>query len=304
MSRPAPTPSTGERSAPRRAWSVLELLRWTTAHFAQRGIESARLDAECLLAHALGASRLRLYLDFEKPVEEGERAVFRELVRRRAAERIPVSQLLGRKEFWSLPLRITPDVLTPRPETETLVAAALALLPPAGGAAPQVLDLGTGSGAIALALARERPDAVILATDLGEEALKIAQQNAEEFGMAERIRFAAGDGFGAVDGARFDLVASNPPYLDPARRSELPPELAHEPERALFAAEAGLGMLRRIAREVSDFLRPGGALALEHAPDQVDDVADACRAGGLVEIASHRDLGGRVRVTTARRPPG
>jgi release factor glutamine methyltransferase len=300
VTRTAASPAAAQDRAGR-SWSVLELLRWTTAHFAERGIETARLDAECLLAHALGATRLRLYLDFEKPITESERAVFRELVRRRSGERIPVSQLVGRKEFWSLPLRVTRDVLTPRPETETLVAAALELLPPSGGAPPQILDLGTGSGAIALALARERPDATIVASDLAEEALKIAQQNAEELGMAGRIRFVTGDGFGAVPELRFDLVVSNPPYLDRERRSELPPELSHEPERALFAAEAGLGMLRRIALEAAERLLPGGALALEHAPEQAEAVAQACREGGLDAPVLHRDLGGRARVTTARR---
>jgi len=304
VSRPVPAASGPSAASCSRSWTVLELLRWTAGHFAERGIETARLDAECLLAHALGSSRLRLYLDFEMPVNDAERAAFRELVRRRATLRIPVSQLVGRREFWSLPLRVTRDVLTPRPETETLVTAALALLPAAGTAAPRILDLGTGSGAIALALARERPDATIVATDLSEEALRIAQQNAEELGMAKRIQFAAGDGFEALAaGSRFDLIASNPPYLDPARRGELPPELAHEPELALFADESGLGMLRRIAARAADWLEAGGALILEHAPDQGDDVAEACRAGGLAQIGAHRDLGGRSRVTTARRSP-
>jgi release factor glutamine methyltransferase len=279
---------------------VLELLRWTTSHFAERGIESARLDAECLLAHALGTTRLRLYLDFEKPVEEPERAIFRELVRRRVAERVPVSQLVGRKEFWSLSLRVTRDVLTPRPETETLVAAALELLPPQGGAPPRVLDLGTGSGAIALALASERPDAAIVATDLSQEALKVAQQNAEELGMAGRIRFAQGDGFAAVPGQRFDAVVSNPPYLDPAERSTLPPELSHEPDSALFAGAGGLQLLRRITSEAPDWLECGGALILEHTPDQAQAVARACSEAGLTEIGLRRDLSGKPRVTTAR----
>lgn len=281
----------------RRAWTVLELLRWTTAHFAERGIETARLDAECLLAHALGSSRLRLYLDYDKPIAESERAGFRELVRRRAGERIPVSQLVGRKEFWSLPLRVTREVLTPRPETETLVAAALELLPEG---APRVLDVGTGSGAIALAIAHERPDARITATDVSEEALKLAQQNAEELGMAERIAFVAGDAFEATRGARFDLVVSNPPYLDPAGAAGLPPELRHEPAQALFSGEGGLAMLRRLAAGAAQWLEPGGVLALEHAPDQAAEVADACRLGGLTEIATRRDLGGKPRVTTAR----
>jgi release factor glutamine methyltransferase len=279
---------------------VLELLRWTTAHFAERGIETARLDAECLLAHALGTTRLGLYLDFEKPVFDAERAGFRELVRRRAAERIPVSQLVGRKEFWSLPLRVTRDVLTPRPETEILVAAALELLPPAGCTPIRVLDLGTGSGAIALALAKERPDLALIAVDLSQKALKVAQQNAEELGMAERIRFLAGDGFEPVKGLRFHAVVSNPPYVDPAQRTALPPELEHEPELALFAVEAGLGMLRRVAAEAPDWLEAGGALILEHAPDQADAVARACREARFGEVALRRDLSGKPRVTSAR----
>ena len=293
-------PAAQARSAERRAWTVLELLRWTTAHFAERGIESARLDAECLLAHALGATRLSLYLEFDKPLGESERAGFRELVRRRAAERVPVSQLIGRKEFWSLSLRVTPDVLTPRPETETLVTAGVELLR-RSGPAPEVLDLGTGSGAIALALAHERPDARITATDIRQEALKVAQQNAEELGMAERIAFVVGAGLAAVPGRRFALIASNPPYLDPRERASLPPELAHEPEVALFAGDGGLALLAELGRTAADWLSPEGALALEHAPDQAGAVAQACRDGGLTEVALHRDLAGRPRVTTARR---
>jgi release factor glutamine methyltransferase len=201
-----------------------------------------------------------------------------------------------------LSLRVSRDVLTPRPETEGLVAAALELLPQGNGEAPalEILDLGTGSGAIALALARERPGVRITATDVSATALSIAQQNAEELGMLDRIRFVAGDGFAAVPDARFDLVVSNPPYLDPAARGALPPELAHEPECALFAAEAGLGMLRRIAREAAGWLRPGAALALEHAPDQAAALAEALEAGGLGSLALHRDLSGNPRVTTAR----
>jgi len=284
---------------------VLELLRWTTAHFAERGIESPRLDAECLLAHALGVSRMRLYLDFDKPIHEAERASFRELVRQRSTQRVPVSQLVGRREFWSLPLRVSRDVLTPRPETETLVAAALERMPRGDASAAavlEVLDLGTGSGAIALALARERKDIRVTATDVSAAALSIAQQNAEELGMLDRITFAAGDAFAAVPGLRFDLIVSNPPYVDPAQRASLPPELAHEPECALFADDAGLGMLRRIARECAGWLQPGGVLALEHAADQAAAVAESLEAAGFTGLALHRDLSGNPRVTTARLP--
>ena len=199
-----------------RTWTVLDLLRWTTEHFRSRGIESARLDAECLLAHALGTERLQLYLEFDKPVPPRERGRFRELVKRRADERVPVALLTGRREFWSLPLRVTPDVLVPRPETETLVEVALRLLPDRESEA-RILDVGTGCGAIALALAKERPKARITATDISEAALAVAGENAAELGFENRIRFLVGDGFEPVRGERFDLVASNPPYLSPPR---------------------------------------------------------------------------------------
>jgi len=282
-------------------WTVLELLRWTTQHFASRGIESARLDAECLLAHALGSDRLRLYLDFEKPVEADERARFRELVRRRAGERIPVAQLVGRREFWSLALAVTGDVLSPRPETETLVATALALFPERE-AELAILDVGTGSGAIALALATERPQAHVLATDASPAALAVARANAEGLGLAARVRFAEGDLYAASGRERFDLVVSNPPYLADAEAHGLAPELAHEPRMALFAGPAGTEVLRRLAEGARHALRPGGAIVLEIAPVQAGAVAGFLAEAGLVEVATHLDLARRPRVVAARMP--
>jgi release factor glutamine methyltransferase len=286
-------------AAPERTWTVLELLRWTAGHFASRGIETARLDAECLLAFALGTDRLRLYLEHDKPVEAGERSRFRELVRRRADTRVPVAQLTGRREFWSLTLRVTPDVLVPRPETETLVAVALDLLP-RREAERSLLDLGTGSGAVALALASERPEARVTATDASPAALAVARENAEALGLAGRLRFREGDLFAAVPGERFEGIVSNPPYLAESEAAGLAPELQHEPRAALFAGADGLAVLRRIAAGAPEHLAPGGVLAVEIAPDQADAVAGAFRDAGLEGVAVRRDLAGRARVVIGR----
>ena len=283
----------------RENWTILELLRWTTEHFAKQGIETARLDAECLLAFALGVERLRLYVDFDKPVAKAERGGFRELVRRRAEQRVPVSQLIGRKEFWSLSLAVTKDVLTPRPETETLIEAALELAPGLDSELA-ILDVGTGSGAIALALASERPKARLTATDVSPAALAVARGNAERLGFANRVRLLEGDLFAPVAGERFDLVVSNPPYLSDAPGAAHAPELAHEPGVALYAPEQGLAVLRALAHGVGERLLPGGAFAFEVSPEQGERVAGWCREAGLLDVALRRDLARRVRVVSGR----
>ncbi len=244
-------------------WTILSLLTWTRHHFASKGIESARLDAECLLAHALGSERLQLYVDYDKPVSEAERARFRALVRRRARDRVPVAHLLGTKEFWSLAFEVGPDVLTPRPETETLVQVGLDLL--AEGES-KVLDVGTGSGCVALSIASERLAVRITATDLSQAALAVAARNAEALGLAERVRFACGSVFEPLEDERFDLIVSNPPYVSETLRPELAPELAHEPPEALFAGPDGLDVLRELVSGVGAWLAPGGAFAVEISP--------------------------------------
>ena len=285
-----------------RTWTVLDLLRWTTQHFSERGIETPRLDAECLLAFALGCDRLRLYVDYEKPVEEAERARFRALVKERAGARVPVALLTGQREFWSLPLRVTRDVLVPRPDTETLVAAALAAFPDRD-AEIAVLDVGTGSGAIALAIASERPKARVTATDLSAAALAVARDNAAALQLEDRVRFLEGSLFEPVAGESFDLVVSNPPYVAERDRATLPPELRHEPASALFAGPDGTDLLRAIAAQVGEVLAPGGAVLVELDPRQADAMVAWLREAGLAEIAVHRDAAGRQRVVSARRTP-
>jgi release factor glutamine methyltransferase len=282
-----------------KTWTTLELLRWTTEHFASRGIESARLDAECLLAHVLGVDRLRLYVDFEAPVGDSDRARYRELIRRRANERVPVAQLVGEKEFWSLPLKVTRDVLVPRPDTETLVTAALDLLPDPEARAT-VLDVGTGCGAVALAIAVERPRAQLVATDISQAALEIARENADVHGVANRFRWASGSLFEPVAGERFDIIVSNPPYVAESQRDELPPELAHEPAEALFGGWDGTALLAELVARAGAMLVPGGGLAVELAPEQAPRVADWCREAGLTEVKTYRDLNQRPRVVAAR----
>jgi release factor glutamine methyltransferase len=282
-----------------RVWTVLELLRWTTDYFERSGIDSARLDAEILLAHALETDRLRLYVDYEKPVHAEERDRFRALVQRRASERVPVSLLLGEREFWSLPFRVSGEVLTPRPDTETLVEAALSKVADVESAV-RILDLGTGSGAIALSLASELPHAEITATDLSMPALQIATENADHLHMRERVRFLAGDLFEPVASERFDLVVSNPPYVARDDEASLPPELSHEPEMALFAGADGLDVIRRLVAEAGNHLSPGGWLLFELSPEQIETAELELAKAGFSEIERRFDLARLIRVVGAR----
>ncbi len=302
-----------------KTWTVLELLRWTSDYFERHGIDSARLDAEVLLAHALETERLRLYIDYEKPVLPAERDAFRALVARRARERVPVSQLIGEREFWSLPIKVTADVLTPRPETETLVELALSkakAIVAAGASgssettngstesAPhlRILDIGTGSGAIALALASELPHAEITATDLSEPALQIAAENADRLHTRERIRFRQGDLFAPVASERFDLIVSNPPYIAEKDAGSCPPELSHEPGMALFSGADGLDLIRRLVAEAGEHLSRGGWLGIELSPEQAEAVSRTFLTAGFVAVERRFDLAGRPRVIAGQWP--
>lgn len=280
------------------SWTIRRVLAWTTQDFAGRGIDSPRLDAELLVAQALGVDRVRLYMDLDRPLVAGELAKIRELVLRRR-RREPVAYLIGKREFWGRSFEVSPAVLIPRPETETLIERALELLPE--DSSGPVLDVGTGSGCIAVTLAAERKALDIDATDVSEAALEVARRNAEKHGVAERVHWRRGDLFAAVPtGLRYALVVSNPPYVALRDRASLGPELDYEPEVALFAGEDGLTVIRRLIAECPNYLVEGGTLLLEIAADQGKRVLALLREAGFEETRVHRDLGGRDRVAEGR----
>ena len=256
------------------------------------------VDAQVLLSHALGRDRAWLAAHRDDALPPGQADAFFMLAQRRRAGE-PVAYLTGVREFWGLPLRVTPAVLIPRPETETLVELALEWLPRAG--APRVLDLGTGSGAIALAIARERPDAQVLATDASPEALAVALDNRDRLGI-RNATFAESDWYAAVVDATFDLVVSNPPYVALADPHLGEGDLRFEPASALVSGVDGLAALRGIVAGARAHLAPGGALAVEHGYDQSERVQALFREAGFTGIVVRRDLAGIARVVAGRAP--
>jgi release factor glutamine methyltransferase len=252
-----------------------------------------RLEAELLLAHALGVSRARLYAWPEHEPDAGERAAFERLVAARERGE-PIAYLTGRREFWSLDLAVTRDVLIPRHETELLVELALERIP--RDRAFRVADLGTGSGAIALAIARERPLARVTATDASAAALDIARGNAARLGI-DNVAFAVSDWFAAIGGARFEIIVSNPPYIASGDAHLAEGDLCFEPASALASGPDGLDAIRRIVADAPAHLADSGALLLEHGFDQAPCVRALLDAAGFDEVASIRDAGGHERVT-------
>ena len=254
------------------------------------------LDAELLLAHVLGKSRARLRSHPEEAGSAAESKRYTELVERRATGE-PLAYVIGRRDFWSLRLTVTPAVLVPRPETELLVERALALRHEEFG---RVVDLGTGSGAIALTLASERPGWQVVATDVSDEALTIARSNAESLDL-KRVQFFRGSWFEPLAGRTFDLIVSNPPYVaedDPAMQD---PALRHEPRGALTPGADAMASLRAIIASAPDYLERDGWLLLEHGSGQAAEVARELVARGLRHVRSHRDLAGHERMTEAQR---
>lgn len=255
-------------------------------------------EAELLLAHALGRPRAWLYAHGSDRVDTTVAVAYAALVARRLAGE-PIAYLTGRRGFWRFDLTVTPATLIPRPETERLVELALARLPP--DRPLRIADLGTGSGAIALALALERPQATVIATDASDAALAVARANACELGLGT-VEFRHGDWLAPLAGERFDLIASNPPYIaedDPHLQAG---DLRHEPVAALASGRDGLDAIRTIVRAAPAHLFPGGWLLLEHGWEQGEPVRAWLRDAGFIEVFTERDLEARERVTMGRAP--
>lgn len=292
---PAPPPPT--------VWTIKALLDWTADFLAKKGPapQSARLEAQILLAHVLGCKKIDLMVRFDEQPAEADRTAYKALIKRRV-DAWPVAYLVGFREFHLLPFEVTPAVLIPRPETETLVSEADRLIKPL--AAPAVLDLGTGSGCIAVGIAHGKKDARVTAVDVSPDALDVARRNAEKHAVDDRIAFLQGDLFGPVPaGTTFDLVVSNPPYVTPAELATLAPDVRdHEPRLALDGGPDGLAFYRRIAAEVGPFLKPGGWLLVEIGATQDEAVRAIVAERPELELGKTlRDAGGRPRVVCAKK---
>lgn len=303
-------------------WTVLDVVRWTTARFTERGLPSPRLDAELLIGHVLGLVRVQLYVQFERVLTPEELASLRDLIKRRQAGE-SVAYLVGHKEFWKFDFAVDARVLVPRPDTETLVEEAIARLgaplpgeaqPPPGEAQPQVdapkadaapppriADVGTGSGALAVTLAKLRADAAVFASDVSPTALEVARANAERHAAA--VTFVKGDLDAPLAAhAPFSLIVANLPYIPTADLASLPPDVRSEPALALDGGADGLDLVRRLVAAAPALLAPGGALALEIGAGQADATSALLRDAGFADIRTRKDLAGIERVVSGVKP--
>lgn len=286
-------------------WTIQRLLNWITDYFTKKGVDSPRLSAELLLCHVLKLERIQLYTLFDRVVSRTELDALHALVKR-GGEHEPIAYLVGRCEFYSLTLTITRDCLIPRPETELLVERAIDFLRRRSGS-QAALDLCTGSGCIAAAIAKETPDVQVVATDICQAALSVAAGNIETLKLAERVRLLAGDLFDPVikglDTPAFDLIVSNPPYVSEAEYEALDKNVRdYEPKHALLAGPDGLDVYRCIIARAVEFLKPDGALMLEIGYAQAHSVCDLLeQAGAFSSIRIEKDLSGHDRIAIALR---
>ena len=270
--------------------------------FRQADLDSPELDARLLIGHTLGLDHTALTIEGDRSLGDDAARVLAPLVARRLS-REPIARILGLQEFWGLPLRLTEATLVPRPETETVVEAALAAIDLGGPRSRplRIADLGTGSGALLVALLSELPNAAGIGTDISREALAVARDNAEHLGLASRAAFAVCD-FGAAVRRHFDLVVSNPPYVASGDIARLPPEVQHDPRRALDGGGDGFCCYRAIAGQAPSLLKPGGHLVVELGLGQEQTVAALFRSAGLAPSPAHPDLSGIPRALPAMLP--
>ena len=277
--------------------TVLEVLQSTTGYFQRRNIDSPRLNAEHLLAHVLGRKRIDLYLDFEQRLPESELAPLRELVKRRGSGE-PLQHLLGTVDFCGRSFRCDKRALVPRPETEQLVELLISHLK-SEIVSPRVIDVGTGSGVIALTLAAEFLEAEIVGIDISDDALMLARENAERLGMAHRVRFLRSNLLESMQPS-FDLIVANLPYVSTEDRQNLSREVLHDPEVALFAGARGDELMRQLIAQAPSWLRPGGMLAMEIGIGQSETLVAALAAKNYRDIWTEKDYSGVIRFLLAR----
>ena len=286
-------------------WTIKKLLEWIYEYFESNGVDSPRLSAELLLCHVLNLERIQLYTLYDRVVQADQLAVLRALVKR-GAEHEPIAYLVGRCEFYSLPLKITPDCLIPRPETEHLVERAIDFL--RDRPSPHyVLDLCTGSGCIATAIAKNVTDVKVIATDICDNALKIATENIQHHKLNEKVRLLCGDLFDAiieaVDETQFDLIVSNPPYVSDDEYEKLRSNVKkYEPKLALLAGVDGLVVYQRILEKVDDFLKPNGVLMMEIGYAQGPAIQRMLEESGIFkEITIEKDFANNDRIAIAKK---
>jgi len=288
-----------------RTWQIRDLLKVSSDYLKEKGIENARLNAEVLLAHQLQMERVGLYLNFDRPLTQAELSAYRSLIKRRI-DHEPLQYITGTQEFWSLSLDVDRRVLIPRSETEMIVEQAVRLADglTVGNEPIKILDLGTGCGAIAIALATELPHARLWATDISEDALAVARRNARIHGVLERISFWEGDLWDALkDGPnRFDMIVSNPPYVSTEEYDALPPDVRdYEPRGALDGRHGGMYFIEKIVEGARDALNPGGWIILEMSPWQTQKALDImARTGDYRQEARVKDYSRRYRVVLAQ----
>ena len=274
-------------------WTIGSILKWSEQYFGSHGAETPRLDAEVLLSYLLGQKRIFLYVHFDQPLTAEELARYREMVKRRAAGE-PVAYICGEKEFMGLTFKVTPAVLVPQPDTETLVEAAIERLKGKEGA--RIADVCTGSGAIALALAHYLPESSVAATDISADAVSIAKENAESLGLSERVEFREGDLLAPLSGEPFDTIVSNPPYIPSVEIAGLPREVQAEPKIALDGGADGLDFYRRLVGESAALLNDGGFLAVECGDTQAGAIVEMSATGGFGKTEILCDLADKERV--------